>query len=1051
MGGFCVGEVGISYLKTMKKQFFYLLFLFISTLSLAQSSLDSLRLVLPEGHDATSFITNIHQIRNSNYFISVGSDGTSFLFDVFSQKRLVKYDLDKYASISERGDMYISMYKDTSANIYTLNNDLIYSFKKRYCILSGFCDNDNFGIAVCQNGEILKLNLKDFDIDKINLSKKISYATWNTSKTHIITFDEDNMLRVINILDFRVEQEHLIKEKQNYYFSLADFNNYTNELIVFMNNEIIINPNNINERKYFILGDAPLTVTCINFFQDIFFTDDARGLYHLSVANDTLIKIYEHKSLITELINSNDKSLLAGSFDGDIFQINTNSYSVKKFEYFVPVDRNIQINEFDLLSNATNILPNEIIKFKINQYPPKKLFSKSFFQDKKKVYLFADSIHPEFMDENDLDRNDFIKLKSKKEIWSVFQLSKSEFFVSSFSGFQYYDFKNNLFREVEDVGSIESLQYRSQLGHVLILTWVDKLLLYNTYSQQLNELCNEANCFAISPNLEEIVVGGKNGYLYFLDNKKYSLRDSIQLKGSTQYGGGVPLRNKKINNITFLNERILLIDLKNDEYLILDIESRLSLKIFKLVNNNWLVKLPNSPYYMCSKDASKMLHYVTPSLKVIGFEQLDPVYNRPDIVLDSIGKYFGGADNELVANYRQSWEKRIDRLGLDKEKLGKGQIAVPSAEILDADGIAYENNNGKLEIKVSANDAKYPLRRFNVFVNEVPLYGSAGISIAHLNKQVWDTTISVPLSVGENKIQVSVMNELGLENFKYPTYVNYSPQEQLQAKTYYIGIGVNEFAQSAHNLKYCVKDVRDLAESFATENSNTDTLLFTDQQVTRENILALKTILMKTTVNDKVIISCSSHGLLDDSLNFYLAMHDVDFTNPKMRGLKYEELESLLDGIPARQKLLLLDACNSGENDKTEVLKQELQQKEKNMDSSEVLAARGVIIELEEENKSNFKKMNELFVNVRNNTGSVIISAAGGQESALEAISVEGKTIENGAFTFSILECLLQNKGKELRVNTLKQYAEKRVEEITDGKQIPTSRQETMEVDWRLR
>jgi hypothetical protein len=493
---------------------------------------------------------------------------------------------------------------------------------------------------------------------------------------------------------------------------------------------------------------------------------------------------------------------------------------------------------------------------------------------------------------------------------------------------------------------------------------------------------------------------------------------------------------------------------KNNSIILIDVKTNnVIYEYLQLENNNWLVKLPNSPYYMCSKDASKMLHYVTPSLKVIGFEQLDPVYNRPDIVLDSIGKYFGGADQELVASYRQSWEKRIDRLGLEKEKLGKGEIAVPNAEIVGADAIAYENKNGKLDIKVVANDPKYPLRRFNVYVNEVPLYGSAGISIAHLKKQVWDTTVSVPLSMGENKIQVSVMNELGLENFKYPTYVNYSPQNELVAKTYFIGIGVNEFVEQEHNLKYCVKDVQDLAMAFADGKSNVDTLLLTNKEVTRENILKLKELLSKTSVNDKVIISCSSHGLLDDSLNFHLAMHDVDFKNPKARGLKYEELESLLDGIPARQKLLLLDACNSGENDKTEVLKKELEQKQVKMNTAEVFAARGAIVKLEEENKSNFKKMNELFVNVRNNTGSVIISAAGGQESALEAIKVDGETIENGAFTFSILEYLNSNKtnSEALTVNKLKQYAEKRVEEITNGKQKPTSRQETMEVDWGVR
>ena len=233
--------------------------------------------------------------------------------------------------------------------------------------------------------------------------------------------------------------------------------------------------------------------------------------------------------------------------------------------------------------------------------------------------------------------------------------------------------------------------------------------------------------------------------------------------------------------------------------------------------------------------------------------------------------------------------------------------------------------------------------------------------------------------------------------------------------------------------------------------------MFTNAEVTKENILALKDYLAKTTVNDKVIISCSSHGLLDDSLNFYLAMHDVDFNNPKERGLKYEELESLLDGIPARQKLLLLDACNSGENDKTELLNIELAQAEKQVETPDIAELKTKIkggkMQLVKENKSNFKKMNELFVNVRYNTGSLIISAAGGQESALEAITVDGKSIENGAFSYCVLEYLKNNSNnpEELTVNKLKNYVEKRVEEITNGKQKPTSRQETMEVDWKVR
>jgi dipeptidyl aminopeptidase/acylaminoacyl peptidase len=478
----------------------------------------------------------------------------------------------------------------------------------------------------------------------------------------------------------------------------------------------------------------------------------------------------------------------------------------------------------------------------------------------------------------------------------------------------------------------------------------------------------------------------------------------------------------------------------------------------QLENDIYIVKLCRSSYYTSSKDASKLLHYVTPSLKVIGFDQLDPVYNRPDIVLDSIGKYFGGADQELLDSYRLAWERRVERLGLDKEKLATGEIAVPNAEIVNEDLIDYTNSEGRVVIHMKANDPKYALLRYNVLVNEVPVYGSEGISIAAVNTKVWEHTDTISLSKGTNKIQVSVMNELGLENFKYPAYVNYTPpsDQDVVSTTHYIGIGVNHFQDVGHDLKYCVKDVEDLASAFG--GNHTVTKLFTENEVKRENILQLKQYLLdSTTVHDKVIISCSSHGLLDDSLNFYLATYDVDFRNPKMRGLKYEELEGLLDGIPARQKLLLLDACNSGENDKTEQLRDELKKAEEQEATTEILAYRektkGVIVQLEQENTSTFKKMNELFVNVRNNTGSIIISAAGGQESALEAIDVSGQKIENGAFTYCILEYLRTNEGNHevLTVGKLKEYVENRVEIITNGKQKPTSRQETMEVDWSVR
>jgi hypothetical protein len=394
-------------------------------------------------------------------------------------------------------------------------------------------------------------------------------------------------------------------------------------------------------------------------------------------------------------------------------------------------------------------------------------------------------------------------------------------------------------------------------------------------------------------------------------------------------------------------------------------------------------------------------------------------------------------------------------LGLKKELLATGEIVVPNAEIANAEQIQYENKDGKLIVHIKANDLKYPLQRYNVLVNEVPVYGSTGISIAGLHTQTWERTDTITLSKGRNKIQVSVMNELGLENFKYPTYVNYNPDEKVVSTTYFVGIGVDQFQQDSYNLDFCVKDVTDLAEAFATGSGTTDTLLLTNGEVTRENLLNLKSRLMQTTVNDKVIISCSSHGLIADNKDFYLATHDMDFENPRLRGFSYQELESLLDGIPARQKMLLLDACNSGEIYDDKPASVPSNDDDNKPDDAQSLADNGSPrskrYQMAGARQKRFIDLNEAFVNVRNNTGSVIISAAGGRQSAQEGRMVDGKKIENGAFTFSVLECLEQHKGKKLNVSALKQYAERRVEEITNGEQKPTSRQETMEVDWEVK
>ena len=60
---------------------------------------------------------------------------------------------------------------------------------------------------------------------------------------------------------------------------------------------------------------------------------------------------------------------------------------------------------------------------------------------------------------------------------------------------------------------------------------------------------------------------------------------------------------------------------------------------------------------------------------------------------------------------------------------------------------------------------------------------------------------------------------------------------------------------------------------------------------------------------------------MDEEENYYFATVDMDFERPERRGLPYDQIEGLVDGIFARKKLVLIDSCQAGEIDRMETQK----------------------------------------------------------------------------------------------------------------------------------
>lgn len=455
--------------------------------------------------------------------------------------------------------------------------------------------------------------------------------------------------------------------------------------------------------------------------------------------------------------------------------------------------------------------------------------------------------------------------------------------------------------------------------------------------------------------------------------------------------------------------------------------------LFFLDSINQMAILPDG-YYKATVGAVRQLHYVTNDLAIISFDQLDIKYNRPDKVLEAIGS----ADTALISSYKRAYLKRIKKLGIDTTSFKEG-FTIPEAEFKNRNAVEYEQKTKMLKLQITGNSTEN-LDRFNVWVNEVPLYGQKGINLRYKNKKNIDTTLSIILSEGDNSIETSIIDVNGIESYRQPLFVKYTPEKKQPSKTYFIGIGINRFADGMNNLSWSVKDIRDLAIKFASKNAVIDTLF--DENVTTQKIIALKNKLLQTNEEDKVIISYSGHGLLSKEYDYFLSTYNTDFRKPEQNGLAYEELENLLDGIKARKKLLLIDACHSGEVDK-----EEMKNYEDSKDFRKKEGVKGLIITPKDSTKvgmrNSFEVMQELFVNVGRGTGATVISAASGTQFALER-----GDLKNGVFTYCLLEAMINNST--LKVSDLKKVVTEKVPQLTAGLQRPTFRSETQQFDWEL-
>lgn len=463
------------------------------------------------------------------------------------------------------------------------------------------------------------------------------------------------------------------------------------------------------------------------------------------------------------------------------------------------------------------------------------------------------------------------------------------------------------------------------------------------------------------------------------------------------------------------------------------ITPRMDYLYFTSFAGNKPVEVVNGYLYRGDKSAINNLAFVFDRKGYLPSDY-DIYFNRPDTVI----QVSGSANTEFNILLAEAVAKRKRRNSVSS--LAELLTNAPACTVINKADIPDVVSAKEIKLKINTHKA----HKIHITVNGVPVYGKAGRRLPET-----DPEAVLSLEKGVNVIQVYAEDA---------TTGAYSPTETIsvtgdfeteQPKTYFIGIGIDKFADSAHNLSYSVKDIRDLTgalrEKLGSSLVVVDTLF--NKNVTRENVLKLKDKLYQAGVNDKVIISYSGHGLLNKEYDYYLSTYAIDFKTPEKAGLAYSGLEYLLDSIKPRKKLLLIDACHSGEVDKEEMARMKNLLRDTSFHLVDGSKSGGGMELIPDESatgmKNSFELMQEIFAGVGKGTGSTVLSAAAGTQFAYEK-----GALKNGVFTYCILKLLKEKPTCSMQ--ELKSIVSAEVERLTQGAQKPTSRAETTGFDWKV-
>jgi hypothetical protein len=312
-------------------------------------------------------------------------------------------------------------------------------------------------------------------------------------------------------------------------------------------------------------------------------------------------------------------------------------------------------------------------------------------------------------------------------------------------------------------------------------------------------------------------------------------------------------------------------------------------------NSDFLI-IDKDQYFYTTNPAALRNFYLQVNGKMYPAEELDIYQNRPDLILQSLSFI---KNEQLLSFYKEWVQRRQQAAGTDQADPSQR----PSVT-LNTGTIPLASNRPHLPFNFSVTHNQ-KLSKAYLQINNIL---TDSISLAGLQMQA---TFTAHLQRGSNKIQVLVKDKNGLQSLKETFYINYEAGTSMSSRVAGVAMGVSKYENEKYNLQYAAKDAQDLSERINSFEKATIVQLL-DDKATAKNLQAIGKQLGQLQPDDIVVVYLAGHGALDSKGHFYFCTPATDLSSPEMNGISMQELQSFFNQFRARRRLLILDACHSG-------------------------------------------------------------------------------------------------------------------------------------------